>query len=619
MDGNNNQNFIVAIGLSIVVLVIWQLMYAGPKMREEQVRREQAAKIEQSKQKPGAAPAPITGTAPQPGGNTPTAGTTGTPPLASGIGTASREAALAGSERVAIKTDSIKGSIALKGGRIDDLTLLRYHETTKPSSPNVTLFSPSGSATPYYAEYGWTATGETKVKLPGKDTVWRAASPGPLTPATPVSLEWDNGEGVTFRRTISIDDDYMFTVRQEVDNRTDTNLTFFPYALISRHGTPQTTGFYILHEGLIGVFGEQGLQEIDYDEAIEEKAFTFNENGGWLGITDKYWAAVLVPNQKAKYQARFTGQDQANTQYYQADYLLGAVSIPSGTKHAVEGKLFAGAKRVQLVDGYEKDFGIEKFELLIDWGWFYFITKPLFYAIDFFYKLIGNFGVSILIVTVLIKLIFFPLANKSYVSMSKMKKLQPEMKRLQERFKDDRARQQQALMELYQKEKVNPMSGCLPILVQIPVFFALYKVLFVSIEMRHAPFFGWIQDLSAPDPTSLFNLFGLIPWTPPEFLAIGIWPIIMGMSMWVQMKLNPAPTDPVQQKVFAWMPLFFTFLLARFPAGLVIYWTWNNILSVTQQYLIMTRQGVKVELWDNLKESLSWINGKLKRDKATGG
>ena len=486
--------------------------------------------------------------------------------------------------------------------------LVRYKETTAPDSPNVVLFSPPESPAPYYAEYGW-ASGGAAVKLPGRNTLWRVVGDAgvPLSPGAPVTLEWDNGEGLVFRRVISVDENYMFSVRQEVENNSGKEITLYPYALISRHGTPKTAGFWILHEGLIGVLGEEGYQTANYDDILEEKEIAFSSSSGWLGITDKYWAAVLAPDQKARYKARFTGAEAGGRQFYQTDYLLGAVRIPHGASQAITGNLFAGAKEVHQIDAYEERLGIVQFGLLIDWGWFYFITQPLFYALDFFYRLVGNFGVSILIVTVLVKLLFFPLANKSYVSMSKMKKLQPEMKRIQERFKDDRPRQQQALMELYQKEKVNPMSGCLPILIQIPVFFALYKVLFVTIEMRHAPFFGWIQDLSAKDPTSIFNLFGLLPYEVPDFLTIGVWPILMGLSMWVQMKLNPAPQDEIQKKIFAWMPVFFTFILAPFPAGLVIYWTWNNLLSIIQQWVIMSRQGVKVELFDNLRESFSWV------------
>ncbi len=507
---------------------------------------------------------------------------------------------LAASPRIAIDTPALRGSISLKGARIDDLMLKQFRETVKPNSENVTLLSPSGTAKPYYAEFGWTVTSNEGVRVPTSETVWTADSQGALTPANPVKLSWDNGQGLIFRRVMSVDPDYMFTVTQKVENKTDKPVTLYPYALISRHELPHTDGLYILHEGLIGFLGEHGLQEIKYTKAAEAGTTTFKATSGWLGITDKYWATALVPDQNAPYEAHFQGTNVNGNAAFQTDFLLGPVTVAPGGKQSVSSMLFAGAKQVGVVDGYETKLGIKKFELLIDWGWFHFITKPLFFALDFFYGLVGNFGIAILIVTVLVKLAFFPLANKSYESMSKMKKLQPEMARLRDRYKDDRMKQQQALMELYKKEKINPMAGCLPIVIQIPVFFALYKVLYVTIEMRHAPFFGWIQDLSAPDPTTIFNLFGLIPWTPPHMLMLGVWPIIMGITMFVQMKLNPTPPDPIQEKLFTWMPVLFTFLLAAFPAGLVIYWTWNNSLSILQQWVIMRRQGVEVNLLENL-------------------
>jgi len=421
-----------------------------------------------------------------------------------------------------------------------------------------------------------------------------------------VTLSYDNGKGLKFTRTIALDDKYMFTIDDTVANTGSDSVTLYPYALVSRHETPKVQGFYILHEGLIGVVDDGGLEEISYKKAVENPPATFKSQNGWLGITDKYWATVVIPEQGKGFDAKFSGTQSEGRDRFQTDYLMGPLSIPAGGTGEAKGQVFAGAKEVNTVDAYASKYGIPKFDLLIDWGWFYFLTKPLFFALDFFYKLVGNFGVAILIVTLCIKLVLFPLANKSYVSMSKMKLLAPEMQRIKERYGDDRMRQQQAMMELYKKEKVNPASGCLPILVQIPVFFALYKVLFVTIEMRHAPFFGWIKDLSAPDPTSVFNLFGLLPFDPSQvpvighFLLIGAWPLVMGVTMWVQMKLNPAPPDPMQQKIFAWMPVFFTFLLASFPAGLVIYWAWNNTLSVIQQSVIMARQGVEIPLLENL-------------------
>jgi YidC/Oxa1 family membrane protein insertase len=399
----------------------------------------------------------------------------------------------------------------------------------------------------------------------------------------------------------------MFKITDEVENGTRETLQLFPYALVSRHGTPQVLGFYILHEGLIGVTGDNKLHEVSYSSIADKPAQTFKTTGGWYGITDKYWAAALIPPQSATLNARFSSGSLGPVKTYQSDYLLDGVSIAPGAKAQNQSQLFAGAKETAIVDGYEKTDGIKNFELMIDWGWFYFITKPLFKALDYFFRLTGNFGYSILIVTVLIKIVFFWFANKSYASMAKMKMVQPMMEEIRKRFADDKVAQQQALMELYKKEKINPLAGCWPILIQIPVFFALYKVLFVTIEMRHAPFIGWIRDLSAQDPTNLFNLFGLLPFDPAvipffgQFLHLGIWPILMGITMWVQMKMNPSPPDPTQKMIFDWMPVIFTFLLASFPAGLVIYWTWNNFLSVLQQGVIMKRNGAKIELWDNMK------------------
>lgn len=599
----NNKNFMMAIVLSIGVLLAWQFFFAAPREKEQKARQQAQTQTQQDTLGGSSVPQPgsVPGT-PQPSQSSvqgaPNAPGAQIAPAPAG---ATRAAALAASPRIAIETPSLKGSIALKGARIDDLILNKYKQTTAPGAKNVTLFSPSGSAGAYYAEHGWVGNGTASLKLPTSETLWQVRGANVLKPGTPVTLQWDNGAGLVFKRTITLDEGYMFSIRQEVQNKTGSAISLFPYALISRHDTPDVRSFYILHEGLVGVLGEDGLQEIDYGDALEDKVTTFrNARGGWLGITDKYWAAVIVPNQKTSFEGRFSGSVSGGKERYQVDYLREAVTIQPGAGVSVEGELFAGAKETHIIDAYADKFSIDRFDLLIDWGWFYFLTKPMFFAIDYFFKLVGNFGLSILIVTIIIKLALFPLANKSYVSMSKMKKLQPEMAKLKERFGDDKARQQQALMELYKKEKVNPASGCLPILVQIPIFFSLYKVLFVTIEMRHAPFYGWIKDLSAPDPTTVFNLFGLIPWTPPSFLMIGVWPLIMGVTMLVQMRLNPAPPDPIQAKIFAWMPVIFTFMLAPFPAGLVIYWAWNNLLSVTQQAFIMKRQGVDIALFDNL-------------------
>ena len=385
-------------------------------------------------------------------------------------------------------------------------------------------------------------------------------------------------------------------------------MTLFPYALISRHGTPETLGYYILHEGMIGELGDTGLQEITYKKLDTDKKVAFAKvTNSWLGITDKYWAAALLPEPDATLDAQFAAGDDGATKTYQADYLLGGQTIAPGASGSTIGRLFAGAKEVHVVNAYNSALGLHLFDRLIDWGWFWFFTKPLFEFMDLIYHWTGNFGVAILIVTICIKALFFPLANKSYASMAKMKAVQPQMAALKERYPDDRAKQQQELMELYKREKINPVAGCLPMFIQIPVFFALYKVLFVTIEMRHAPFFGWIHDLSAPDPTNIFNLVGLIPFDPTivpvigSFLHLGIWPLIMGITMWLQMKLNPAPPDPAQKMIFDWMPIIFTFMLAKFSAGLVIYWAWNNTLSVTQQSIIMKKHGAKIELWGNIR------------------
>ncbi|NRG16102.1 membrane protein insertase YidC [Rhizobiales bacterium] len=588
-----NRNTILAIVLSLIVLLGWQYFVAQPRIeRERQIAQQQAE--EQAAQTQSVAQAPAPGAS---------GGQASAPSAGEGAAAAvNRDAALAATPRVEVDTPRVSGSINLTGGRIDDLRLKDYHETVDPQSPTIVLFSPKGSPRPYYADYGWVADQGASVSLPGPDTVWSAPEGVKLTPSSPVTLTWDNGEGLVFTRTISIDENYMFSVAQSVQNSSQEAVTLYPYGLLSRHGTPKTTGFYILHEGLIGVFGEEGLREVDYKDLQDDGDIRPERvDQGWLGITDKYWAATLIPTPGSSFQPRFSYVQGADN--FQTDYLGDAIEVAPGASGETSSNLFAGAKEKTLLDAYEESVGVKQLNLLIDWGWFYFLTKPMFFVIDWLFKLVGNFGVAILLVTVMVKLIFFPLANKSYVSMSKMKLVQPQMTEIRDKYKDDKQKQQQALMELYKKEKINPLAGCLPIVIQIPVFFSLYKVLFVTIEMRHAPFFGWIQDLSAPDPTSLFNLFGAIPWDPPQFLMLGIWPLIMGITMFVQMKMNPAPTDPTQQMIFTWMPVIFTFMLASFPAGLVIYWAWNNSLSIAQQYVIMRRQGVKVELWDNLRST----------------
>jgi len=598
----DNTNLFLAIGLSILVIVGWNYFYAGPQVERQRQERLAQGQTQPALPQPNAAgpqPIPQAPGAPlpvNPGDTNP--GRAG--PAAPGAAM-TREAALAQTPRVAIETPRIKGSIALKGGRIDDLLLTGYRETIEPNSPNITLFSPSGAPHPYYAEFGWVAGQGGASPVPNADTLWTAGG-DKLTPQTPLTLTWSNGQGLTFKRQVAVDADYLFTVTDTVENTGAQPVTLFPYGLVSRHGTPVTAGFYILHEGLIGVQGGI-LQEVHYADLVKARVRDFKQStGGFIGITDKYWAAAIVPDQRAPHDGRFLAGTIGQTPTYQADVLLPAQTIAPGASAAATTRLFAGAKEVNVIDRYKDALNITLFDRLIDWGWFWYLTQPLFKMIDFFFKIFGNFGIAILLATVIIKAAFFPLANRSYVSMAKMKAVQPAMVELQARYKDDRVKQQQALMELYKKEKINPLAGCWPVLLQIPVFFALYKVLFITIEMRHAPFFGWIKDLAAPDPTTIFNLFGLLPFTPPAIIpAVGIWPLIMGVTMWLQMKMNPEPTDPVQKAVFGWMPLIFTFMLASFPAGLVIYWAWNNLLSVSQQYFIMRRQGVKVELWDNLR------------------
>jgi YidC/Oxa1 family membrane protein insertase len=602
----NNRNFILAIALSLAVLIGWQFLYMGPAQKARQQAIEAARNSETQTarteaQTPGgqiSSPSPSTGVS-----SAPTAAY------------ASREAALSASPRVKIDSPALIGSINLKGGRIDDLVLRDYTVSVDPNSEKVILLSPSGSLNPYFAFTGW-LTNEPDVAVPTDSTVWEQEGAGGLTAKSPVVLRWDNGAGLIFHRKISVDDHYMFAITDEVENKTGKPVTLWPWGQVARLTEPQgLLGYSVLHEGLIGVLGATGLKELTYANALKNynpatntAKETISDKAGWLGFTDQYWAAVLIPDQSKPYDASMFGNEKK--QFY-TDFREHPVTVEPGQQQTVTNKLFAGAKEVKVLEQYTAEQGIDRLNLLVDWGWFSFITEPMFHLMNFFYKLVGNFGVAILLTTVLVKLLFFPLANKSFESMSKMKKLQPELKKIQERFKDDKPRQQQAMMALYKKEKVNPMAGCLPIVIQIPVFFSLYKVLLVSIEMRHAPFFGWIKDLSAPDPTTVFNLFGLIPWTPPQFLMLGALPLVMGISMWVQMRLNPAPPDPMQQKIFAWMPVVFTFMLAHFPAGLVLYWTWNNILTFGQQALIMKRQGVDIDIMHNV--GIKKMGGSVKK------
>ena len=493
--------------------------------------------------------------------------------------------------RISMESEEVSGSISLRGARIDDITLTQYRESLESESDMIKLLLKSNGRTPYFIEFGWSSP--DGVKVPNGKTLWQSSS-NILTPEKTVTLKWNNGEGINFYQDISIDDTFMITVNQRVENNSAKSVILYPYGLIRRAGEPETIDFFVLHEGPLGVF-DRKLSEQSYGDLTETGKKGINikpeESGGWIGLTDKYWMTALLPDQNQKYNFTFR-KLSSNGGQYQTDFLGNAVTISANSKGEFLSRTFAGAKRLALFDEYEQKFNIQHFDLAIDFGWFYFLTKPFFYALSWANDYLGNFGLAILAITVIVKLLFFPLANKSYKSMAKMRVLTPQIQKLRERVGDDRQKLNQEMMNLYKKEKVNPAAGCLPILVQIPVFFALYKVLFVSIEMRQTPFFGWIKDLSVQDPTSIFNLFGLLPYSTsflPDFLNIGIWPLLMGVTMFLQQRLNPTPPDPIQAKIFAWMPVAFTFLLATFPAGLVIYWTWNNLLSICQQWVIMNK------------------------------
>ncbi|MCI4677747.1 membrane protein insertase YidC [Rhodoblastus acidophilus] len=595
----DSRNLLIAMGLSLLVILGWSHFFGAPKVEQARRMQQQLSQMEGA----GAAHPGVAEPGQAPGQGPVTQFMT-------------RAEALAQSKRIPLETPSLFGSIALKGARLDDLSLRHYRETTNPKSPNIILLSPSGAPDAYFVDFNYVAQNGGNLKLPNSDTIW-AADGDKLTPATPVTLTFDNGSGLIFKRKVSVDDHYLFTVTDTVENRGKDTVAFFPDSSVTRQGTPKTSGYSVLHEGFVGVIGADARStEITYHgiakETNEAKVLPVDSyaEGGWLGFTDKYWATAVIPDPTESYKGWFREFPGALPQY-QADAFGKARTLAPGANMVLTTRLFAGAKESSILEYYEKDVGIKKLDLLIDWGYFFFITRPMFWLLETIYKLVGNFGVAILAVTLVVKLLFFPLANRSYLSMAKMKEAQPKIKALQELYPDDKMKQQQEMMELYKREKINPVSGCLPMILQIPVFFSLYKVLFVAIEMRQAPFFGWIKDLSAPDPTNIFNLFGLLPFEPTQlpvfghFLHLGVWPLVMGVSMWVQMKMNPEPTDPVQKTMFAWMPVIFTFMLGSFPAGLVIYWTWNNLLSVSQQMLIMKKAGVKVELFDNLRKTFS--------------
>ena len=554
----DTKNIVAAISLSAAVIVLYSLFFAPPPITKENVA--EGNKVEQNSDTPSL-------------------------DQKENVVEISREEALNQSERINFENESIVGSISLKGGVIDDLTFKQYN-VSLDSQEKVTLLSPRNSKDGYLIESGF-ITSDKNVEIPNSNSIWKVSGNNKLTDQSPIKISWTNDQGITFEKEIALDDKYLFSIKQSVINPTDKKYDFYTYGQIIRNEMPDISNFYILHEGLVATLDDELVEE-DYDD-IQEKKFSRTAQKGWLGIGDKYWVTSLIPPREKEFKTTFDYKDKFRANFVSTEPLeLNENSLIEETL-----QIIVAAKRVDVIDGYAESLNIDKFDLTIDWGFLYFITKPLFFGIDYFFKLLGNYGLAIIAITICIRLAFFPLANFSFRSMAKMKALQPEMARLKELHKDDKMKLQQAMMALYKKEKVNPMSGCLPILVQIPVFFALYKVLFVTIEMRQMPFYGWIQDLSERDPTSLFNLFGLLPYDVPSFLVIGAWPVAMGVSMWVQQKLNPAPTDPMQAKIFMLFPLFLTIILAPFPAGLVIYWTVNNILTMAQQVFIMKRTTVK--------------------------
>ncbi len=598
---DNNKNTYLAIGLSILVIIAWQYFYVGPRVEAERRAAEieaqrKATQIEQTRENPSSnseVGVPIASS------NNSSGEGAGIPGTATSDNNEklSRQAAIDGGKRIVFETDSLIGSINLKGARIDDLRLKKYHETIDPTSPLIELLSPAGTPKAYFAEFGF-AGSKSVGGVPGPATVWKSEGPGKLGRGDAAVLSWTNDKGVVFKRKIELDDNYMFTFSDSIENGSADTITISPWGRIARFYEPDSQRIYVLHEGLIGFLGEEGLQEVDYDDIRDDKELKFgNTKEGWLGITDKYWATALIPT--GEFKAVFSSLGDKND-HFQTHFVGDDITIKPGSSGSVKNLLFAGAKETNVINEYTEQLNLFKFDFMIDWGWFAVITKPLFFLLDWLNTHVGNFGVAILITTVLVKLAFYPLANLSYASMAKMKKVQPEMTKIREQFADDKPQQQKEMMALYRKEKINPAAGCWPMLIQIPVFFALYKVIYITIELRHAPFFGWIKDLSAPDPTSLFNLFGLIPVDLPSILVIGVWPLLMGITMFLQMRMNPPPPDPTSAMVFSWMPIVFTFMLASFPVGLVIYWAWNNALTILQQGFIMKKHGVKIELFDNL-------------------
>ena len=563
----DNKNVFVAIALSMSVLLFWGAFFETPKNQIEQKTNNQIQEKTENSITPSTNQAP----------------TINQLTVEKKV---SRDESINNSDRIRIENENIIGSISLEGGLIDDISF-KNHKQKVEGSKNIEFLNPAQTENGFYAESGWASIGN-KIKVPTKNSKWKVEGNKVLTDKSPVILKWNNNEGVIFKKKIELDEKYLFKISQEIQNNSSQNVELYPYAQITRNKVPDDIqNFYISHEGFIGVFDDE-LKEDDYDD-IEDNKIVRETNEGWLGITDKYWMTVLVPEAGKNFKSTYQYNDS-----FKANYIINEpVKINANSSGVNSLRLFVAAKEVETIDAYAENQNIKKLDLVIDWGWFYFFTKPLFFVIDYLFKFSGNFGFAIVLITLAIRALFFPLANFSFRSMAKMKAVTPEMQRLKELHKDDKVKLQQEMMALYRKEKINPASGCLPVLIQIPFFFAIYKMLFISLEMRHQPFFGWIKDLSAADPTSIFNLFGLIPWDPPSFMIIGIWPILMGASMWVQQKLNPAPADPIQAKIFAFFPLFLTIILASFPSGLVVYWTVNNILTIAQQWVINKNTKVK--------------------------
>ncbi|MBN8528962.1 MAG: membrane protein insertase YidC [Caulobacterales bacterium] len=586
MQNQDSRNTILFFVCAAVIMGFYMFFVMEPQAQRRRAAQAEAAAAQVEK-----------------AGDHPTAASAAPPEQAF---TTDRAQALGRAARVPIESPTLKGSLSLLGGRVDDLFLVRYRETLAKDSPPVELFRPQGMEHAYFAQFGWTGA-NVPGGVPGPNTLWRLTGGSTLTPSTPVTLTWDNANGLRFTRVIALDDQYLFTVTDTVANLGTQPITIAPYGRVERQGVPPGLGRdMILHEGAIGTFSRGDgfvTEQHKYKDWAKKPTIDHETTGGWLGITDKYWLAALIPDQSEKVEAGFRVRTRGDTQVQEASMLGASRIINPGRQITETQRLFAGAKRSQVLKSYEDSLNLPRFIYAIDWGMLWFLTRPIFMVVEFFFGLLGNFGLAILALTVVVKLIMFPLANKAYESMSKMRKLQPKMEELKKKYEGDQQKQQVELMALYQKEKINPLAGCLPILVQIPVFYALYKVLFVTIEMRHAPFFGWIQDLSARDPSNIWNLFGLIPWDPGSapliggllvgMLGLGVLPIFYGLTMWLQQAMNPPAPDPVQRQIFQMMPIVFTFIMAPFAAGLLVYWAWNNILSIIQQYFIMHRFGAE--------------------------